>query len=616
MAITQVGTTETATAGPADLVTSGGITINIPTGLAVNDVLLVAVSLARHKWVRNIYPTYPSARRYNVNTPTGWQFQGRATTADSFNAYYGALWVFLRQIDGTEGSTVTFPISQVVNDTADVNLVATATAVAYTNVATGQPVGTEVLTWDDVRPAGFTGGGSGGGGTFYVNRIEVTYTGTALLEFVMAFKGNGVVPTLTIDVGTTEVAQTGVALTAARNYNASNQPFEVQAQQDRIATGRRIVGPGEYPAPTFTTNGDTDTWVQLGLTDIIHSNTDPPPAPGSPGTTGSGALIPERDVIDPLITTLWDVSGGALVETEDETVALQVISCALTFNGLGVCTGGTIVYPARPGYNPLGRVVRLAVDAAGLSTPIWYSALPVDVQYDAGLWRVELVGLWALRSRGRIATSGTGGTFQVDLPTVPDVTVGDLILDEGSGVTIEENTLDELTAWDTYLAEKFDRFTDAGWGVGPDLIYAQGRPAQAGYVVIDATTQAGLLTVKAVGFVEPPYITEWGALDSVPNLVESTRTLPALTPRIVAQSRVDSGNALLEPNGASLPPYAGPSYRLTYAGIAIPPFLITDLPDGLSQYVAGAEVQIEHGEEDRAATITTVLTTVALPYAL
>ncbi|HEX7001853.1 MAG TPA: hypothetical protein VF164_09165, partial [Trueperaceae bacterium] len=87
-----------------------------------------------------------------------------------------------------------------------------------------------------------------------------------------------------------------------------------------------------------------------------------------------------------------------------------------------------------------------------------------------------------------------------------------------------------------------------------------------------------------------------------------------LVPARLVQSRLDGYGNLIMPKEAMYPIYAGPSHTVEYAGIAVPPIRVINLPNGEWQMVASARVTITLGEEGSMPRVTTTLTTVALPY--
>src|SRR5690606_29205678 len=123
------------------------------------------------------------------------------------------------------------------------------------------------------------------------------------------------------------------------------------------------------------------------------------------------------------------------------------------------------------------------------------------------------------------------------------------------------------------------------------------------------------VAVEAGEYILPPFITEWWAETSEGAVVsaELTPQPGLLVPSRLANARLDDYGNLLTPKEAMYPTYSGPSHKLEFAGIAVPPLMVVNLPSGESQMVASAEVSIGVGEEGSMPRISTVLTTVALP---
>lgn len=384
----------------------------------------------------------------------------------------------------------------------------------------------------------------------------------------------------------------------------------------------------QYGDPSFTDLTDPFlVGIAVALVDASHGGAvDPPPAPGQPGVTGSGWVLPEwvgRDhqVTTPLATSVWVEGPGPygqeLTQVLDEFEGPRPVGLEITFNGLGAITSGVATFAAPTGLVPFQhylafhlRTPDLLPDAPAVA---WAGGLVRNVRFDGGLWEAELTGLWSILNDARISVDSAD---LVERPSLPGVIEDTLVLGIGdpTAATLEAPS-DWQQSWGTYLNAIFRDGGTAAWGIGPDRVYIQGLPEQGGVLDLD-TEHDAVAQLDAGEFILPPFVTEWWAEDSSGVILSDNLTPPhgLLTPQKITQSKVDGSDNLLMPKEAFLPAVAGPSHTLAFAGIAVPPLRVINLPGGVSQMVASARVVISVGEEGSMPSIVTTLTTVALPY--
>ncbi len=635
MAITVVGDAQTAVASGAYSSVSS-ITIDYPSGLQSGDVVHAAICIPKYRWFQFQGLSVLLARQYGVSIPTGWQYAGSYTLIGSYNYIGQGSIILLRKVaTGAEGSSVTFPLSRTDHRpqtpaSGEVLQVAAA-LVAHRGVSIGSPY---------ASPPRFVYGGDAPWNTGESNLSRLTQLGFAI----------GLDP----DKLNPEVGESFPAWSDPTSTKGEPSSWDVLAQEATQAVETTSIyaqdGAPEYThtlnvrgavldADSFTpglaffgeppTIGPTDSrWLRVAfaLRDATEGPTvDAPPAPGQPGVTGSGWVQPEwsgreQQIIDPLTCSVWGEGTGPYgLELDlllDGDAAPKPIGIDATFNGLGACTSAQVTFPANPGVLPYTHALKIGLrtanDGSGDGVD-WFAGVVRNVRYDNGLYVVDLDGFWSLLNDARVQLDSGG---DIDRPE-HGVIVDTLVLGVGDPTAVViESDADEQQTWGEHLNNTFRATPEAAWGVGPDQVYVQGLPSQGGVLQLDATTDDAVVMVDAGEFILPPFVTEWWAEASDGSVVsaELTPQPGLLAPSRLANSRLDDYGNLLIPKEAMYPIYTGPSHTLEYAGIAVPPLLVVNLPSGEAQMVASARVEVTVGEEGSMPRVTTTLTTVALPY--
>lgn len=635
MAITIVDTAKVATAS-GEYGSVNSITVDLPAGLAAGDVIHLAICLPRYRWYQSQGLAYHLTRQYGVSVPTGWQAAGSYAFNSQYNVISQGIIVLLRKIaTGAEGSDVTIPISrtdyrpEVIPD-QEVLQVA-ATLVAHRGVNVGSPY---------ASPPVFKLGGD-----VPWNSGDSALSRLAQLAFGVGIDPNNANPGVgeefpawddpTATKGQpTEwdvLAQESTeAVETTSMYDHAGEPAD---SQTLVVRGAALDADTFTPGLAFfgeppTLGYATSRWYRVAFALRDESEgpaVDEPPAPGQPGVTGSGWVQPEwdgrdRTVDDPLVCTVWGEGVGPYgLELQlllDEDAAPKPIGLDATFNGLGACTTAQATFAANPGLVPyqhaLKFALRLTTDGSGDAVD-WWAGVVRNVRYDNGLYVVDLDGFWSLLNDARVQLDSSGDIDRPQHGVIEDTLV--LGVGDPTAVVIESEA-DEQQTWSEHLNNTFRATPEAAWGVGPDQVYVQGLPEQGGVLHLDAGADEAVVQVDAGEFILPPFVTEWWAEASDGSVVSAQLTPQPglLVPSRLADSRLDDYGNLLTPKEAMYPTYTGPSHTLEYAGIAVPPLRVVNLPSGESQMVASARVSVTVGEEGSMPRITTTLTTVALPY--
>lgn len=629
MAVTVVGAT-TAHATDENLTT---LNVALPGGITSGDIIHIAVCFPRYRWFQIVGLQWQPVRQLGISVPTGWVAAGSYAWNNQYNLVSQGIIHLIRKVaTGSEGGSVTIPISRTdfrpgtlpVGEVAQVM----AACIVHSGANFGDPY---------AAPPVFALGGDApwNSGDSNLSRL-------AQLAF-----GVGVDPD-NVDPGVGDPFPAWDNPTGTKGEPAA---WAVQAQASTAAvestsvygfdgapsdTLTMVVRGAALDAGTFTpglvffgmppTLGvNTSRWyrVAFAVRDASEGVTvDQPPPPGLPGVTGSGWTLPEYvgrepQVDDPLVCTVWGEGfgdyGPELALMLDEDASPKPVGLDVTFNGLGACTTAQASFAASPGVLPYMHAMKFGLRATGDYDDItWWSGVVTNVRYDNGLYVVDLDGLWSLMNDARVQLDSGGDIDRPAHGTILDT----LVLGVGDvTATVIETPSDEQQTWGEHLNNTFRAAPQAAWGVGPDQVFIQGLPEQGGVLELDADDPA-VVGVDAGEFILPPFITEWWAeLDD--GSVVSAALAPGpglLAPTRLAQGRLDESDNLLMPKEAMYPTFTGPSHTLEYAGIAVPPLRVVNLPSGEVQMVASAKVQVTVGEEGSMPRITTVLTTVALPF--
>lgn len=387
---------------------------------------------------------------------------------------------------------------------------------------------------------------------------------------------------------------------------------------DTFTPGQMAYSPALPPAPPGVIGSNSAPLSVFSLLALgASTGLDAPPSPDQLGVTGSGVVVPEwlgreQKIHNPLDTLILVDSGGQLTPPLESSP--QAIMIDASFNGLGACTKATAAFAVDPKVRPFEQAMQFTLDADRPDAPApWWLGVVQNTRFEGGLHLVDLVGLWELANEGPVTTDETGRYVQL-----PDhlTLAGVLTLSAGSlAALVLPDAAAAQQQWGQTLNNRFARYPNAAWGVGPDRMFVQGLPENGGYVDLSAD-HSSVLSVQAGDFILPPFVTHWWA-PSGSGVVTAEREDPIslLTPLRTVQSRLTEGaGELVTPMEASMPMSEGPAHTLVFAGIVIPPVRIVNLPTVGSQMVASARVQVTLGEEGSMPRVTTTLTTVALPF--
>lgn len=640
MAIEVVGVSSAYTLGHANIPLD--TTIQLPPGLQLDDVVHISLYLPRAEFFRynddgsRIRPwgvaTGKNWHPY-LGTPEGWTL-----VANSWYRYGQEFTdrtaLFRRFITGTEDPEVTFHIPWSANifvpeEDPEARVSVAAIAVAHRGVDLNRVYAVPPTV---------------GAGRFQTN----TPTNSALVQLrhrrlldrdnssglevgdQLPPLPNPVIPTTVPNPSEWEVLldMRPPAFETVDHYDLSNviQGHMLVAQRaavlhaDNYTPGQVTLGPdddlGSY---------QRKAWYFALMNPLTPGfAVDPPEAPGQPGVTTSGWILPEWEgrqhrIKNPLRCTVWTEgetpSGPGLVP--DALGQLEPIGLDAAFDALGNCQTAVATFPADPGLTPWQQVLKFQVVTDDTEDPeeaaVWWTGVVQNVSSDgAGLFTVDLLGLWSLLNEARIQVDNNDEVTKPESPLIKRA----LMLGGGDPTAVViENEADKQRTWGEYFSDTFRISPDAAWGIGPDQTFSMGLPQNAGFLTFDSE-EPFVTEVEPGEFILPPFVTDWWAEETSGGPVHSGELIPPpglLTPRRLVQSRLGDLGNLITPAEASLPTFAGPSHTLRIAGMAIPPLRADGLPAG-SQMIAGARVVITVGDESSMPTITTTLTTVALPF--
>lgn len=622
MAITLVGkTTQTWSAVGSTSQGTPQVQVSPPAGIVADDVLVVVWFLPQN-YVDGANPlsiVTAHGFAYPVYAQSGPSFlgDGEFENIDGF----ASTQTFIRRVESGDSSTYPFGVFGIAsNDGVNIQTAGSigwetlrgyVVCLAYRNVDFYSVVENKVniqSAWHS-SAAGLSG----------IQKIKTTKNNCMLLQIqsaVTEHSASGNTATITNDV--TFAQQEAYSfpetlMVSDVDANPYEQNYFVAQLEisDFITTGK-----GEFDVNynfSYQHLGKGGSTV-IALIDKDHRLEDPPPSVGQPCVTGSGYIAWETDIINPLLTQLWVVSTDTnqLVLKEDIGETATCISANLNFNGIGACIGGEAFFLQEPISAPYSAVFRFKIDESNLVSPdCWYAALATNRQYTNGLWRVELKGLLEITIDDMVGDVPT-------LPTYAPVYPNKLNLFTGDEVTVTAGTKDEYQTWRTLLKRRFDLWADIVYGVGPDLVYGQGRPRDAGWLVVNYALERKRMKVVAEPYAIPPFVTKWWVDDdaATPAFLPTEREdLTALVPRRVVESQYDGNGDLITPEGGKAPIYESePSHRFVFAGLAKPPLRIDSIPNHGSQYAVASIVQISAGSEGSTPKVQSTVVTGALPY--
>lgn len=582
MAITFVSSSENSIfvsgVGPytAEPVASRTLTINAPASLQQNDVMVAVFTIP-------LWMLKPQ-EIISVVPPSGWD----SIDLSGISTGYGRIMAFVRLAGASEPASYDFvsdgdsPPGGSAQGRFDFGVDVYGTILAYRGV--------DILT--AVNNASINSSGQ--------DPLELTTTkdGCLIIQAGHAYEATGGAgsgtPTLTLDAGVTQ--RSSDTPTQAYKYSdvKQNRDGLTKVGDDSRATA------GTYAADY--SGSAVITIALIALQSEAARNEEAPPAPGQVGVTASGSITYESDIISPLGLEVWEGSGGSLAIASDSDQYPEIIGVEAAFNGIGACKRGSVYFISDPFLTPYSKVLRLRV-TDGANDDYWFAGIAKDALYENGLYRVDLVGVLELLIEAAIGSS--------TIPALAGVIADSLNLNSGAPIAVAAGTAEEYQTWRNYLGRKFALFPEVAYGVGADLVYAQGRPREGGFVTLDALDYR-VLGLQASEYILPPYVSDY-YLDESP-IVTGSRSLGLLVPKRVEQASRDASNDIVSPDGYNYPITAGQSHSFMLPAILIPPVNVINLPGGISQYVASSTVTVSIGEEGSVPQVQSKVTTVALPY--
>lgn len=562
----------------AESAASRTLTINAPASLQQNDVMVAVFTIPL--W-------YLKAQQIiSVAPPAGWD----SIDLSGISVDYGRIMAFVKRAGASEPASYDFvsdgdsPPGASYSGMLDFGVDVYGTILAYRGV--------DILT--AVNNASINSSGQ--------DPLELTTTkdGCLIIQAGHAYEATGGAgsgtPTLTLDAGATQ--RSSDTPTQAYKYSSS----DVKQNRDGLT---KVGDDSQATAGTYAADYSGSAVITLALIALQSEaarNEEAPPASGQVGVTASGSITYESSITSPLGLEVWEDSGGSLAIASDSDQYPEIIGVEAAFNGIGACKRGSVYFISDPFLTPYSKVLRLRV-TDGANDDYWFAGIAKDALYENGLYRVDLVGVLELLIEAAIGSS--------TIPALAGVIADSLNLNSGAPIAVAAGTIEEYQSWRNYLGRKFALFPAVAYGVGADLVYAQGRPREGGFVTLDALDYR-VLGLQASEYILPPYVSDY-YLDESP-IVTGSRSLGLLVPKRVEQASRDASNDIVSPDGYNYPITAGQSHSFMLPAILIPPVQVLNLPGGVNQFVASSTVTVSVGEEGSAPTIQSKVTTVALPY--
>ena len=518
----------------------------------VGDVVLVGLSVSPSAFERSRF----GERRYDFIAPEGWTHLEDAEFGQPSSPEHG--YVFMKTI-ADPAEAITFSIVQDnqllrLGDTDQITLRGIAVSVSEVDVE--RPLNGSYMTSNLVNP------------------LDLTVTRANSKGFLFSFLAQGQLyhPDYTL-------------LDALPKLS-----LEVAEYSTRGFAGN----------PTFEANNAIAARCLIALSPSAASSEDPKPESG----TGFGIAYPEVDITNPLTLKSYRLNELNELELVDDDVAC--VACAVSFDGIGNCIGGTLVLATsftRLGLKvePFGRFYELYLSRverdSGFvveNTPeLWYSGLLgafAQRHPGIGFFQAPIMGLFDLVKDGAMLGQNN--------PQKPPFLIGSRNYNAGVSVEIVPGTVDDFMTWGQFMEQTYSGIPDAYYGVGSDRIFTRGTPKDASAVVIDA----GLYQPEIAESGQTDYCTGYYVVpedkEELITVFATRSDIGANIPEKVVSTEFSGTGEPVVPSGFHMPIWQAQSFEFFYPGILIPPALCINLPGGKQQYVSEAQVMIaENGRQ-------------------
>jgi hypothetical protein len=338
------------------------------------------------------------------------------------------------------------------------------------------------------------------------------------------------------------------------------------------------------------------------------------------GVTGRGYLLPEyvngeRMIDNPLKTTLlkWDNDLGAVVDSGPEDLP-QPIALEASFNSLGACLRAKAVFTEDLNLSPYSYAMRFEVvptdagyELTGLDSFVYWSGVVTNSSFINGLYEVILEGYWVLFN----------DASRITRPTLLNAIVGSRNFGSVRLPRIKTE-LERFKVWGEVFTDTHYGIQNASWGVGPDGFIVYGDPDSAESALL-AFEDASVFNYEKKQFSLNQVATSWygvGPDDEVlSKSVESSNVgfKPRKTISSVVQIRDYDEPVLLVPEDAGRQFFSGPSYDISYIGLAVLPLKVINPNLFEAQRITASQLSITIGEGGTAPSIVTRLTAESIP---
>lgn len=518
----------------------------------VGDVILVGLSLSPSAFERSRF----GERRYDFIAPEGWTHLEDSEFGQPSLPEHG--YVFMRVVtDPTEA--IVFSITQdnqllEIGDADQITL--RGVAISVSEIDEERPLNGSYMT------------------SSLVNPLDLTVTRANSKGFLFSFLTQG------------EIYHP--------DYTALNSPPKIKLEVAEYTT-RGFAG-----NPTFEANNAIAARCLVALSPSAASPEDPRPESG----TGFGIGYPETDITNPLTLKSYRLNEANELELVDDDVAC--VACAVSFDGIGNCIGGTLVLATslvRSGLRvePFGRFYELYLNEVGRelgfiveSTPrLWYSGLlGAFAQRHPGLgfFQAPIVGLFDLVQDGAILGQNN--------PQKPPFIIDSRNYNAGVSVEIVPGTVDDFMTWGNFMSQTYSGIPDAFYGVGADRVFTRGTPKDVTPLILDASLyQPEVAESGQTDYCTGYYVVPENKEELISVYVNRDDIGSNIPEKVVSTEFSGAGEAII-PSGFHMPIWQTQSFEFYYPGILIPPVLCVNLPGGKQQYASEVQVVIaESGKQ-------------------
>jgi hypothetical protein len=525
---------------------TGVFSLQRPFNLEAGDVMLAAVAVSPRVFAQN----QNEGRFYHPETPTGWRYLSSVTTADS------ELFVFMRVAEANEPDDYTFTITQKVNgvgiDSDPIKVL--RGIIAYAGVDAQKTV-------NALRTSDFTGDAL---------QVVTTRQDCRLVLFSLAV-GEGAdvnAQTFTEWIGVDNVSGAHLQVADTLQIPAGSSGVEAITSKGRVSRIMLALKPADARPEE--------------------------PVEVAPPEQGSGAGLYEPEPTRTLGLRSFRIENGAFVE---EAEPIRPVAIDVTYNGIGACTGGSMQFVQNPQWRPYSRVLELfyqpRIDGVLYPEVTYYACLVGVPEQDVNPEKIKqnVKGLFQIVAGQPISTDA--------YPQLPPVWNDAVILFAGTPVQVAPGSKDIWQTWTEFLGKLTADHPDCHYGVGRDRTFVQGRPQDGNFITIDALAPE-VTNINPSQYVVNDYVTHFWLTpdaDTDPVATFGVRSdLNTLVPRKTVTAQKDGSGTLELPAGLNAPVYEIGSYTLKVKGLLIPPALVTNLPGGVSQFVAGSRFVVAGGQ--------------------